>query len=81
VRRSLCAAAHRGIKRVDAHNATRAVPRQRKPDALTVVPVAGVLAAACFPRAARTYERDRVTGDWHQLPDISRRQDGGEAFR
>jgi hypothetical protein len=47
--------------------------------ALTVVPVAGVLVATCFLRAARTYDRD--AGAWHQLPDVSRGQDGGEALR
>lgn len=60
---------------------TCTMPRVPPPDnarlpALTVVP------AARFLKAARTYERDRSTGDWHhQLPEVSRGQDGGEAFR
>ena len=49
--------------------------------ALTVVPVAGVLAAVCFLRAAHTYEQDRSASDRHHSTEISRGQDGDEAFR
>jgi len=62
------------------------MPRVPPPDnarlpALTVVSAAGVLAAARFLTAARTYERGRSTGDWHQWPDASRGQAGSEDFR